>query len=75
MKILKKLKTFLISFGGIYLDNRFDETYTYAQAIFNDNSINLYGYRPDSKQIQVYDNNVNILKKNKRWIWCKSRFK
>ncbi|WP_369021588.1 FtsX-like permease family protein [Mycoplasmopsis synoviae] len=59
----KKTQDFLISFGGIYLDNRFDETYTYAQAIFNDNSINLYGYRPDSKQIQVYDNNVNILKK------------
>ncbi|QKT05733.1 ABC transporter permease [Mycoplasma sp. OR1901] len=53
---------FMVSFNGIYLDKRFDETYTYVDSILDEEKIKLYGYKEDSKQIKIIDqNNKNLL--------------
>ncbi|MEA4191213.1 ABC transporter permease [Mycoplasma sp. 2248] len=50
---------FLVSFGGLYFDPEFDELYTYVDANqikkgkIKNETIKLYGYQEDSKQIKI----------------------
>lgn len=47
------LNDFFISFGGIFINNRDDEKYTYVSTNYQGQRINLYGYLPDSQQIKL----------------------
>ncbi|WP_025755381.1 ABC transporter permease [Mycoplasmopsis cricetuli] len=57
-----KINDYYVSFGGIYFNEENDETYTYVDSIYKENSIRLYGYQKDSKLIKIIDENeVNLL--------------
>lgn len=49
----KELEDFLISFGGIYFDEKYDEKYTYVSSEINSESIKLYGYDQNSKLVKI----------------------
>ncbi|QJR44371.1 ABC transporter permease [Mycoplasma miroungirhinis] len=46
---------FFISFGGIIWNNNTNEKYSYAKTSINDQNINIYGYKKDSKFIDLRD--------------------
>ncbi|VEU68536.1 ABC transporter permease [Mycoplasmopsis pulmonis] len=50
---------YFLSLGGVVFDQRFDETYSYASANFEGTtrSLNIYGYKSDSKFIKIIDEN------------------
>ncbi|MGZ9796871.1 ABC transporter permease [Mycoplasma sp. 4013] len=53
---------FDIVFNGVYLDPRYDETYTYVDSqLPNGEKIRLYGYRPNSKEIAIKNGDQNLL--------------
>lgn len=49
------VEDFLISFGGIYFDSKYDEKYTYVLSEIDNQTIKLYGYNQDSKLIKIVD--------------------
>ncbi|TDV24416.1 ABC-type antimicrobial peptide transport system permease subunit [Mycoplasmopsis mustelae] len=54
---------FFIIFNGLYLNPQYDETYTYVDSDYKKEKIRLYGYRPNSKLIQITsESNENLLK-------------
>ncbi|QGZ97996.1 FtsX-like permease family protein [Mycoplasma sp. NEAQ87857] len=51
----QKVQDFFVSFGGIYVNPKFDEVYTYVDSKTNNNLIKIYGYKQNSKYVFAYD--------------------
>ncbi|WP_027334230.1 ABC transporter permease [Mycoplasma elephantis] len=62
-KINNNYKDYYISFGGVFLDPKHDEKYTYVESKINDSIIKIYGYKENSKFIKLTNNLSNNLHK------------
>ncbi|WP_029608625.1 ABC transporter permease [Mycoplasma simbae] len=58
------LNDYFISFGGVYYNADYDEVYTYILSNYNNKDIKIYGYRQDTKLVDLTDaNNADLYEK------------